>query len=253
MRRHIYKCGGTTIEKQTKKKNRSVNAPVFRNKPIRWVTFVRDPIDHFFSGFSECLARGAKKSYDPGFISREAKYKKLLGLDNRTEMTIRMNQEMPQHTSNATLIDPITAAEWNPRLRYWLFETKLLMAMNKTLGLCNIHSFPQTNFLFKGTYPEQTPYMMPITVIGDMNEMKPVLNLIPGDEFHFKDNVASGNNASLISAKERKIPSKSLLDWVDPDLLVDLCQFVAKDYFLFDFQPPKGCESVDFSFGHTVV
>lgn len=54
---HIFKCGGTTLESMGAK---SMRLPVLEEvETIKlWVTVVRDPIDHFLSGWGECGDRG---------------------------------------------------------------------------------------------------------------------------------------------------------------------------------------------------
>jgi hypothetical protein len=56
---HIWKSGGTTIEKQTGRGQRGLHDPTIRNRR-HWMSLVRDPIDHFLSGWAECGMRSKR-------------------------------------------------------------------------------------------------------------------------------------------------------------------------------------------------
>lgn len=104
--RHIFKNGGTTLEIQT-------GSTHVQRKAIggrRMVATVRDPIDHFLSGWQECGERF------PEYMEW-----------NRTDDT-----------------------DYDERVRTWLERTKTMAFRTETcLGrcACAMHSFPQGNFL----------------------------------------------------------------------------------------------------------
>jgi len=64
---HIFKNGGTTIGAQVKP-TQPKHSPLssFEMSARTWITFVRDPIAHFFSGWQECMARRYNQKYNRG-------------------------------------------------------------------------------------------------------------------------------------------------------------------------------------------
>jgi hypothetical protein len=60
--RHIFKCGGTTVGDQTKARNpRAERSPKWVIGDRKLLATVRDPVDHFLSGWAECGKRGGVK------------------------------------------------------------------------------------------------------------------------------------------------------------------------------------------------
>jgi hypothetical protein len=80
--------------------------------------------------------------------------------------------------------------------------------------------------------------MMPLTVIGDLSELKDVLNLVDGFDYE-TSTLQSGKNASQVHTEKQRIPARRRLEWMDRELLVELCEFVAMDYALFAFENPR--------------
>ena len=69
---HIFKNGGTTIEKQTGRKQ--MNDSEAQQRYRRWVVTLRDPLDHFLSGWRECGERLSLLLQSPTLDFVESEY-----------------------------------------------------------------------------------------------------------------------------------------------------------------------------------
>lgn len=58
---HVLKAGGTTVESQCLDGNASMHSDVYKTHKL--FTFVRDPIDHYISGYKECADRRAPRHF----------------------------------------------------------------------------------------------------------------------------------------------------------------------------------------------
>lgn len=141
--RHIFKNGGTTISAQTGQTAQTgpeiqhVRQSDIGNRSL--LATVRDPIDHFLSGWAEC----GKKHF----------------------------------TAMKKLIDP--DATYDDRVRAWLHYVRYgsnKCALRKGLLSCRAHSHPQANFLFlnETTFGWDPRY----DIIGNLREMPGSLNMI---------------------------------------------------------------------------
>jgi len=141
--RHIFKNGGTTIAAQTGQTAQTgpeikhVRQSDIGNR--RLLAMVRDPIDHFLSGWAEC----GKKHFSP--------MKNLIDL-------------------NASYDDRVRA--WLDCVRYGSNKC----ALKPRLLSCRAHSNPQATFLFlnETTFEWDPRY----DIIGDLSEMPGLLNMI---------------------------------------------------------------------------
>ena len=134
--RHIYKNGGTTVSAVTKREQ--IKKDELGDRSL--VTVVRDPIDHFLSGWAECGSRSDNIKEDKSF-SPEIKLGK--------------------------------------RLQFWLYHLEdCLSRPPKERGekcLCGQHSYPQSNFLLN---PQGGKMIDPnIEFIGDIREIHGMLQL----------------------------------------------------------------------------
>jgi hypothetical protein len=179
---HIFKSGGTTIHLQTGRIEGYIVDPEVQE--LKWFSFVRDPIDHFLSGWAECGDRTKTTSDKP----------------------------------------------YDGRIREWLEETK-----NAGEYHCSTHSLPQANFLLdsKGELDKRVEF------IGDITEMVQVLGLagFQYDPSRGEGRVSSKNYFKLVHYPTRK-------DMISDETMRKICEFVAIDYFLFDFEPPEVCRGI---------
>jgi hypothetical protein len=199
--RHVFKSGGTTITLQTGGQQLSLQDPEIAKR--KWLTFVRDPIDHFLSGWAECGSRSRK------------------GL-NASNAAATYDEGL--NASNA-------AATYDEGIQQWLEQTK-----NETTGQrCAIHSFPQANFMLDATY--NIAYEQ-LELVGDLLEMANVLESIG---FPY-DPKKIGRNASQNVIKQQQYPVRK--DLISDKIMRAICDFVAIDYYLFDFEPPAACKGL---------
>jgi hypothetical protein len=115
---HIFKNGGTTIAAQTGREHERIEGPEIQKR--RWLIFVRDPIDHFLSGWAECGER---------------------------EQRAGTSRDKAPHT-------------YDQRIKSWLQQAQSARLVQLKKGEeyhCAEHSLPQTNFFLdnEGLIPEQ--------------------------------------------------------------------------------------------------
>ena len=189
--RHIYKNGGTTVHYQTATETKHIKFDnVDRNKKL--LATVRDPIDHFLSGWAECGFRQNKncKSY---FL-----------------------RSFQSH---------------DEKIMYWL------SSFRKSGCWCKVHSLPQSSFLLVRDNDGQVIFDPSIDTLGHMTELPALLDFVG---FPYNPSIANGRNASL-NIRKRKYPrNKSLLS---ESTILELCKFLALDYYMFDFEPPEVCRN----------
>ena len=213
--RHIYKTGGTAVMAQTGRKE--VREKDYGNRLL--LATVRDPIDHFLSGWAECGRRN---------IARMANKKQAINDINATSYDDRVFQWLGRamrHQYN-------TPNEWYT---------------------CINHSLPQANYLLlKTQHPRliqyqrrkhgqsyhSSNYFHPrLDLVGDMYELPELLRLVG---FDYNETIGIPNNATSNSIVNILWPkNKSLLSNRTVDAL---CKFLALDYYLFDFEPPARCQ-----------
>jgi hypothetical protein len=194
---HIYKCGGTTVRLQT---NRG-EARLTKMKDREFVTVVRDPVDHFLSGWAECGLRNAK--------------------------------------ANGMQIPELEGISYDARVRDFLTTVQKAATKPKKFS-CAAHSFPQANFIVH----RDGEVLDNLKVIGDLHEVAGVLELVG---FPYDHSKKIGRDASAEMIKTKYYPSRK--DLISKATMLEICQFVAIDYFLFDFEPPEACRGLQIQGG----
>ena len=185
---HVWKCGGTTVELMAGKQLR-LTSPVIQTRA--WVALVRDPIDHFLSGWAE---------------------------DGVREPKIELKHNVTQ--------------DYDKRVH------DFLQVVKGSIWPTMIHSvrtyaFPQASFMMDDNGRLYDNLM----VVGDLTEMQTVLEDVV-DFQKWKDGTI-GRNASANDYKQKVFPSRR--DLLSDETILDLCDFLKVDYFLFDFEPPAIC------------
>ena len=183
---HIWKSGGTTVSAMTK--SHKVKKKFLLEGDSKLFTFVRDPIDHFLSGYAECKARwkSEKKADDEDVLKYLASAQRNAdGSKGKTKMT------------------------------------------------CVTHSFPQANFLLerKGE-PSIEKKLELVAELEEMPKVFPFLNLT------YDDNLVRRNATTDAEKQNFIIHSNDLKN----ETLQKLCEFVALDYYLFDYDLPETCK-----------
>ena len=174
--RHIFKNGGTTVARQVKShQNQEVVAK--KKKPVQvkkieignrsLIFTIRDPIDHFFSGWREC---GSKA---PRFMGRDIANDDSL-YDGRIKKWLELVKEKAHKDIKCPKNDRIACG-------------------------CRVHSFPQTNYLI-GTNGTIDPRAV---VVGDLLEMADLLSLVG---FQYNNTLGTANNATENKRKNAYFP-----------------------------------------------
>jgi len=196
--RHIWKNGGTTIQYQTRQKQGRLKDAYIRER--RWMTLIRDPVNHFLSGWSECGEREEEEYPTEGDIS----------VDERVYNYLQ-NKVIP--LAEILKTDP---GEHN-------------------CGHCALHSMPQANYLM--SWRELAGVVTPqLEFVGAMKELEGVLGML-GLEYDTsrKKGRVYASNEEL----QKKFPRDISL--LSDKTLRAICDFVAVDYFLWDYEPPEAC------------
>ena len=199
---HIWKSGGSTMTRQkTWEDKKTGNFDKLQSRPgNKLITFIREPIDHFLSGWSECMTRwrsNIKKAEEIfPFIQGMTNYSR--GIHNYLNST-KQFATLPQNEDNFA---------------------------------CCVHSFPQVNYLLnkrRRVIPSNLKFL------GDIKEMEGLLGLI---DFPY-DNSKIGRNASTNVLKTKYFKSQKHM--LRNDTLRAICEFVALDYYLLDYDLPDAC------------
>ncbi len=122
-------------------------------------------------------------------------------------------------------------AEYDFRVRAFLNEVRDFTFPIPEMT-CHTHAHPQTNFMIdeNGQLDEH------VKMVGDLSELRPVLEI--AGFLGFSEEV-KGRDASSNQIKTENFPARR--DLLKDQTLVELCQFYAMDYYLFDFEPPAVC------------
>ena len=213
--RHIYKNGGTTVFQELTRQNQKnaeshrIEAHQVGNRSIIIAT-VRDPIDHFLSGYAECGKRNQEV---------------LQGLN--LNFTTASHQEIVQ-LYNKRILDWLALVNGkDPICRK---PGRFRMACS-----CRSHSFSQASFLIQGQGANASIHPA-LRMVGHLHELPHLLDVVANFSI---SNVTSGNNATADNGKSLFLRRK---DWLYSSTIQSICRFVYLDYLLFDFEVPEACQ-----------
>lgn len=119
--------------------------------------------------------------------------------------------------------------DYDFRVRAFLREVKDYLPPERS---CHTHAFPQTNFMLNTTGEIDDH----IRFVGDLSEMRIALQ-VAGLRLGEGELVVRDASDDLVKAYYFQANRELLSD----DTLLELCEFYAMDYFLFDFDPPAVC------------
>jgi hypothetical protein len=227
---HIFKNAGTLIENQC----HSLSTGLGWHVPVKSLfALVRDPIDHFLSGWAECNLR----------LSQE------LGPKDFEEYI----GSLANVTYDSRISDYFLMVKWQ---------------YDRRLCGCSKHSFPQGNFLLdhsKAKRNEEPPvYAIDprLRFIGDLSELKGVLELLlpnyakrfeetpskPKDhrinDYNQSTAKSAANSAADNELKSKYFSAEAVRESLSNKTLRLICDFVAIDYYLFDFEIPEACRDL---------
>lgn len=168
----------------------------------QWVGFVRDPIDRFLSAWAECGFRQLDEA-------ENGEYQKL---------------------EHHTVLNWISG-EYDFRVRAFLYEVKDFTFPEPKLT-CYTHAHPQANSMMN----RQGEIDDHVAIIGDLKELPSVLEIAGFDGFQEGTNDRS---AAFNKIKMDLFPARR--DLLQDTTVLELCEFYALDYYLFDFDPPEIC------------
>ena len=175
---------------------------------------VRDPIEHFLSGWAE-VAPGAKKER--------------IELPNGN-----VRQKLHMNVSPKQLTDD----QYDLRIQRYLdtCQRKLTVGQCAVNRWCpEVHSFPQANYLLTrdGSVAPQ------MEIVGDLRELGDTIRLTG---FDFQSHIMGHRNHTADKVRSEFFPRR--MDLLSVSTLRKLCSFVAIDYYLFDFEQPEACREV---------
>jgi Sulfotransferase family len=194
-------------------------------------TFVRDPIDHFLSAYGECGYR------------------------------TWLEEQAHNNSSTAQLLWNETA--YDEQIQRFLNQTMYQAYYNVTtfpesLGRPMIdlqHAFPQTNFMLNRSIGGGTIFPN-LKLVAELSEMPRVLeqvvlssSLLPGNgnnntSSNFRYDKKRGKHGRERTAADNAIkrlyyPARK--DLISDATMMEICQFLAMDYFLLDYDMPRAC------------
>jgi hypothetical protein len=162
---HIWKSGGTTIEYQAHQLQKGLSHPEITKRDL--MTFVRDPIDHFLSGWAEAGMRVYEEAIQKNLSFKQPKWE---------------NQS------------------YDERVHKFLKEVKSIASQGTSPEMTDhMHAFPQANFMIN----ENGEINRHVKVVGDLQEMQQVL---PMAGFTRYDEGIVGRDSSENSIKKTHFP-----------------------------------------------
>lgn len=120
--------------------------------------------------------------------------------------------------------------DYDFRLRSWLPEVKKFRPPHSS---CHTHAFPQANYMLnaEGEIDEHVAF------VADLSDLRKTLQMVQmplGPE-----EMGLGRDASKDEIKKTLFMARR--DLLSEQTLIELCEYYAIDYYLFDFEPPEVC------------
>ena len=201
---HIYKNGGTTVAAQTK--HGHILLP--KVSKYNWFTVVREPMDHFLSGWSECGDR------------------------DRKHLRIQLGLPPTGPLDENEPIPPNLLLDYDSRVSDWLMQVQ---ATPMAKWNCTMHSFPQVNYMLNrrgDVFPQ-------LQIVGDLRELPAVMQTVG---FPYQETVQTGRNATADEYLSTYYPRR--VDLLSNETMRNLCDYLAIDYFLLGYPLPPPCHDM---------
>lgn len=193
--RNIFKTGGTTISQGRK------SLGYHKMQYLPWLVVVRDPIDHFLSGWGECGQRRQVRS-----ATERWPY------DERIRTWLNTTQTRARGGTHCS--SPVQ------RRDPWVTEC-----------LCSAHSLAQANYLYNHVTGNLYDN---VALVGDLRELPALLHLVGAPL------PPTSRRNSTQYARRDLYPRR--VDWLSNATLLELCRFLALDYWLLNYTPPAICQ-----------
>mmetsp|Transcript_9782 Transcript_9782/g.12323 ORF Transcript_9782/g.12323 Transcript_9782/m.12323 type:complete len:390 (+) Transcript_9782:48-1217(+) len=203
--RHIFKNAGSSVMDYLMATEHLLYE-TYRHGEQTLIAVVRDPIDHFLSGWAECGARSPDPENDPSFASTA-------DLDSRVQSWVSLIQNCVEE------------------------EQQLEFRVRSKECLCMVHSMPQANFIIDHDWHTQEKLIdYNLGMVGDMSDLYGILEV--AGHVHQQKELPQSRKADDEGAKDSFPRDQSLLS---EETIHKICEFVILDYYFFDFEPPASC------------
>jgi len=205
--RHIYKTGGTAVMAQAGRDE--VREEEYGDRFL--VATVRDPLDHFLSGWAECGKRGRAGAAHEDATSYDARVFAWLERARRHQYAA-------------------------PRKWYACINHSLPQANYLLRGAARPREVQALRRARGPSYDGGRRWHPRLRIVGDMRDLPRLLGVAG---FDYDAAVGAPNNATADRVKSSRWPKdRAALSNRTVDAL---CRFLALDYYLFDFEAPERC------------
>lgn len=204
---HVWANGGDrtvirVVEDQLNEFQQRKDVSEIRNR--RWMALVRDPIQHFLEGWAIAEIKVIKEIMAKG----------------HDDLASKIKAEWES-----------TGMTYDQRVNDFLERVKKYSRNSATAGISPLmHGLPQSNFLMNdaGTVHSN------LLAIGDANEWEAMMEMAG-----FKGDVRETDLDAESTLRAKYFPTK--LKGLSRQTILNLCDFLAIDYYLFRYDAPSSC------------
>lgn len=204
---HVYKSGGSTVDYQSGDFGHKTRDEIGSRK---LVTTVRDPLDHFLSGWAEC--------------------------------GVRLNL----HNASAVYGGIQSNFSYDERVLHYLDGIKRCREVGRTAPKtadeakfcgCSCHVHPQISFFLFDDGHGGIQLDPKLDIVGDLMELEKISGLA-GFKFTHYPKILRHTNGD--KTKVTYFPKRK--DLLSDSTLQRICDYIVGDYLVFDYEPPAVCK-----------